>query len=89
VNPAAGNFYPAPLSKVIDSSLSSLGDRTAFISVKSPMGCRRRRSLRPGGPDGQLRVDDRDVDTPSGQGENVSIDRGAIDRADFVSPGRN
>src|SRR5690606_5007075 len=35
---------------------------------------------------GLLRVDDETVPTPSGQGSNVFIDRGAIDRSDFVGP---
>jgi hypothetical protein len=86
-NPAAGNFYPAALSPLIDSSLSSLNDRTAFVSVKSPLGLPPSPILSPlVDLFGQLRVDDRDVDTPSGQGENVSVDRGAVDRADFVRP---
>jgi len=87
IDPATGNFYPAPLSQVIDSSLSSLDDRTAFVSVKDPLGLDPSPIIAPKlDVTGQLRADDRDVDTPSGQGDNVSIDRGAMDRADFTGP---
>src|SRR5689334_23588601 len=34
----------------------------------------------------QLRVDDPNQQSPPGQGSNVFIDRGAIERADFTGP---
>ena len=87
LTPTTGNFYPAPLSQVIDSSLSSLGDRTPFASVKSPLGLPPSPIIAPAlDVTGHLRADDRAVDTPTGQGENVSIDRGAVDRNDFAGP---
>jgi len=81
------NFFPAPFSMVIDSSIDSLPERDEFESIKEAIGI----SLSPIlAPDrdvtGQLRVDDPEVDTPSGQGANVFKDRGSLDRSDFVGP---
>lgn len=87
VDQATGNFYPAPLSQAIDSSLDGLGDRTAFVTVKSPLGLGVS-TLRTPDLDvyGQVRGDDPDVVTPASQGANVFKDRGAIDRVDFFRP---
>ena len=87
VDQANRNYYPAPLSKAIDSSLDGLGDRTTFITVKDPLGI----GVSPvKTPDldvfGQVRGDDPDVSTPASQGANVFKDRGAIDRVDFFRP---
>jgi hypothetical protein len=92
VDQANRNFYPAPNSRVIDSSLTSLGDRNALLQVKDPLDL-------DGADDkgspiiapefdvyGQLRGNDPDVETPVGQGVSVTFDRGAIDRVDFVQP---
>ena len=99
VDQANRNYYPAPFSQAIDSSLNSLGDRTDIIRVKSPLGLAGQptpagSSNFPGSPIlapsldvyGQLRGDDDLVATPAGQGANVFVDRGAIDRVDFFRP---
>jgi VCBS repeat-containing protein len=87
VNASQYNFYPAPLSKTIDSSIDVLEDRPALVSVKDNIGLPLSPILAPSRDiTGQLRVDDPAVTTPSGQGGNVFKDRGAYDRADFVNP---
>jgi hypothetical protein len=83
----AGNFNLAEGSRAIDSSVDSLRDRPALVSVSQPLGIGLSPILAPEmDVTGQLRVDDPTVDTPSGQGSNVFKDRGAIDRADFLGP---
>ncbi len=77
----------APNSPLIDSAVDSLPERPALAAVKNAMGI----SVSPlKTPNldlvGQLRVDDPDVASPAGQGQNVFKDRGAFDRADFVGP---
>jgi hypothetical protein len=87
VDQANGNFYPAPLSRAIDSSIDSLGDRTALVTVKNPLGLAVSPLLTPTRDVfGQVRGDDPDVVTPAAQGANVFKDRGAIDRVDFFRP---
>jgi hypothetical protein len=96
VNAPAGNFYPAPNSPLIDSSVPWLADRTTFVDVKTPHGlgvldpATGRYSSRIVAPTtdvhGQLRVDDPNVDTPPSQAVNSIIDRGAVDRADWFPP---
>ncbi|MFV1965863.1 MAG: hypothetical protein ACC628_10600, partial [Pirellulaceae bacterium] len=87
VNAGTSNFYLAPTSRAIDSSINSLQDRQEMVAVKSPLGMGLSPILAPDLDSiGQLRVDDPDVDTPPGQGANVFKDRGALDRADFVGP---
>lgn len=87
VDPANGNLYPAPSSPLIDSSIDSLEDRPSLVAVKQPLGISASPILAPQFDlNGQLRVDDPAVETPSGLGENVFKDRGAQDRADFVGP---
>jgi hypothetical protein len=82
-----GNFYPEDLSRVIDSSIDSLEDRSELVTVKEPVGISRSPIL---SPDfdvlGQLRIDDPRVEPPEGFGRNVFKDRGAIDRVDFLGP---
>ncbi|MGN6133033.1 MAG: PPC domain-containing protein, partial [Aureliella sp.] len=87
VDAQAGQYLPAPGSPLIDSAIDSLPERPALANVKSSMGI----SVSPiKAPNldlvGQLRVDDPDVASPSGQGQNVFKDRGALDRADFIGP---
>jgi len=83
----AGNYYLAPLSQAIDSSVGSLLDRFDIEQVKNQIGISDSPILAPATDvTGQLRVDDPEVETPAGFGENVFIDRGAVDRADFVGP---
>lgn len=87
VDAANGNFYPAPASQAIDSSITSLADNPEIVRVKTPLGAGLSPLLAPEDDVfGQVRGDDDSVATPSGQGGNVFIDRGAIDRVDFFQP---
>ncbi|MFT5523674.1 MAG: hypothetical protein ACI9HK_001622, partial [Pirellulaceae bacterium] len=87
VDGANGNFYPAPGSPAIDSSIDSLEDRAAMVDVAGPLGIELSPILAPSlDATGQLRVDDPSVAPPIGIGRFVFKDRGAIDRADFVGP---
>ena len=87
VNAAAGNFFPAPFAVSIDSSVDTLPDRDDFKAIRSGVGLTTSPILAPDrDATGQLRVDDPEVDTPSGQGANVFKDRGSLDRSDFVGP---
>ncbi len=86
VNPGRDNYYPAPGSPVIDSSIDSLGERQEFSEVKLPLGIPLSPVLAPTrDATGQIRVDDPDVNS-SGQGAQVFVDRGALDRGDFIGP---
>ncbi|MGV2334613.1 MAG UNVERIFIED_CONTAM: hypothetical protein LVR18_11030 [Planctomycetaceae bacterium] len=87
VDQARRNYYPAPLSQVIDSSIDALNDRTPFITVRDPLGIGVSPIKSPSEDVyGQTRGDDPDVNTPAAQGSNVFKDRGAIDRVDFFRP---
>nr|WP_052303618.1 GEVED domain-containing protein [Pirellula staleyi] len=87
VNAGLRNFYPAPGSQVIDSSVGSLLDRTSLVTVKNPMGIGLSPIIAPERDAvGQLRTDDPAVSTANGFGLNPNIDRGAIDRVDFTGP---
>ncbi|PNY35518.1 hypothetical protein C2E31_18645 [Rhodopirellula baltica] len=81
-------YIPAAGSEVIDSSFASLPDRSEFFqTVKDPVGIAPSPIIAPEyDAYGQPRVDDPLVNTPAGVGQNVFIDRGAIDRADDVRP---
>jgi hypothetical protein len=82
-----GNFYPADLSRVIDSSIDSLEDRNELVTVREAVGITRSPILAPDFDAlGQLRIDDPRVESPEGFGKNVFKDRGAIDRVDFLGP---
>lgn len=87
VDPTKNNYYLAPGSRAIDSSIDSLLDRAALVTVRNPLGIPQSPILAPSrDSSGQLRVDDPNVDSPGGSGENVFKDRGAIDRVDFEGP---
>jgi len=87
VNPEDRNYYLVSGARPIDSSINSLEERAALTTVKAPLGIADSPILAPEYDGlGQLRVDDPSVATPSGLGQNVFKDRGAIDRADFVGP---
>lgn len=87
VSAGNGNLYPSVSSAQIDSSIDSLEDRPGLVAVKRPLGLSASPIIAPQFDiNGQLRVDDPSVETPSGLGENVFKDRGAQDRADFVGP---
>ncbi|MFG0263137.1 MAG: DVUA0089 family protein, partial [Novipirellula sp. JB048] len=78
------NFYPAAGSPLIDSSIESQIDRPSIVSVKNSVGLApspivvTKRDLA-----GQIR---KNGSTGSGQGNNVDIDRGALDRSDTTGP---
>lgn len=87
VNPQAGRYLPAAGSRVIDSSIDSLVERSRFAAVKAGAGLAPSPVLAPNRDAlGQLRVDDPNVSPPQGLGGNVFKDRGALDRADTVGP---
>ena len=87
VRPESGNYYPVAGSAVIDSSINSLRDRSVMTTVKQPLGIGASPVLAPETDQlGQVRIDDPTVATPNGLGINAFLDRGAIDRADFVGP---
>lgn len=82
------NFYPAPSSQAIDSSVDALSDRTSIVTVRQPLGIGLSPIKAPlKDAYGQLRGDDPDVATPAVQGANVFKDRGAVDAVDFFDPG--
>ena len=86
---AASNlvFAPAAGASIIDSSIDSVEDRPSLTTVKNPLGLPPSPILAPRlDVNGQLRVDDPNVETPSGLGERVFKDRGASDRGDQTGP---
>ena len=86
-NPSTRNLYPVPNSPAIDSTIDTLLDRSALLSVKQPLGLAASPIIAPSTDiNGMLRVDDPNVETPPGIGEGIFKDRGAADRADFVGP---
>lgn len=90
VNPALNNYYPAPGSLAVDSSLNSLSDRPAFTAVKTPAGIPISDLVAPEFDlFGQKRLDDSSQASAPGLGNDVFRDRGAIERADFLGPFAN
>lgn len=80
-------FAPSAGASIIDSSIDSLEDRASLTTVRNPLGLPPSPILAPRlDANGQLRVDDPNVETPSGLGERVFSDRGALDRGDLVGP---
>jgi hypothetical protein len=87
VDTTTNNFYLLPGSKAIDSSIDSLLDRAAMVTVRNPLGIPPSPILAPEKDGvGLVRVDDPTAASPGGSGENVYKDRGALDRSDFVGP---
>ncbi|MFN7894463.1 MAG: tandem-95 repeat protein [Pirellula sp.] len=87
VNSLADRFYLRTLSRAIDSSLGSLENRSIIEQVKEGIGIPTSPIIAPSFDlNGLRRSDDPLVNTPAGQGQNVFIDRGAIDRVDFIGP---
>lgn len=87
IDQARRRYYPAPLSQAIDSSIASLENRSSLEQVKDGVGLPVSSILAPTfDVNGLRRSDDPDVSTPAGQGGNVFIDRGAVDRVDFIGP---
>ncbi|MFV1964650.1 MAG: GEVED domain-containing protein, partial [Pirellulaceae bacterium] len=87
VDPRGRNFYLDACSQAIDSSVGSLLDRASLVQVRDPLGIAPSPILAPGSDvTGQKRVDDPTFEPATGFGEDVFVDRGAIDRADFAGP---
>ncbi|MBI2478386.1 MAG: pre-peptidase C-terminal domain-containing protein [Planctomycetia bacterium] len=87
VDEANGNYYLAPGSRAIDSSINSLQDRPELVAIRGPLGFPVSPILAPEvDAIGQNRVDDPSVASAPGQGSNVFKDRGALVRADFAGP---
>jgi hypothetical protein len=87
VDGANGNFLLMEGSRAIDSSVERLGERDRLAAISAAVGIAESDILAPDRDvRGQLRVDDPNVEPPSGFGENVFKDRGALDRVDFVGP---
>ena len=87
VNPGVGNFYLREGSKAIDSSVNSVSDNAQIDSVLSAIGLPPSPIIAPlTDRFGQLRVADPNFVAASGLGQNIFIDRGALERADFVGP---
>lgn len=87
VNAQDGNLFPAQLARSLDSSVDSLEDRPQFLQIKGPVGIANSPVLAPRvDASGQVRQDDPKFNPPQGQGSNLFIDRGSLDRSDFVGP---
>jgi len=90
VNSKNRNFYIAPNSQAIDSSIDSLPDRVEVTNVTGPMGIPPSPVLAPTYDLlGQLRTFDSGEPhppAPVGLGGSVSKDRGALERVDFTGP---
>ncbi|MFH1921320.1 MAG: PKD domain-containing protein, partial [Planctomycetota bacterium] len=86
VDPSRGNFYLDDGAEAIDRSLGSLPDLPAFVSVKNPLEIPNSDAFSPKRDlFGQPRVDDAGQ-PPSGVGNEVFYDLGAIERADARQP---
>src|SRR5262249_32785121 len=86
VNSTKDNYYLQEGSLAIDSGINSLQERANLASVTSPMGIPPSAIIAPANDLlGQLRVDDF-FPQPNGVGQTVFIDRGALERADFLGP---
>ncbi len=80
-------FTPSSGSSIIDASIDSLQDRSSLVTVRNPLGLPPSPILAPRfDANGQLRVDDPEVESPFGSGELVFKDRGAEDRGDQIGP---
>ncbi|HVX61504.1 MAG TPA: hypothetical protein VHC19_12905, partial [Pirellulales bacterium] len=87
-DPATANFYLTDTAIPIDSSINSLQDRTTMTSVTGPIGIPPSPIIAPGFDlYGELRIDDPAVTNANlGAGQNVFIDRGAIEHTDTTGP---
>ncbi|HBJ33517.1 MAG TPA: hypothetical protein DDZ51_01915 [Planctomycetaceae bacterium] len=87
VDPANLSFAPRAGVPIIDSSIDSVEDRAPLVTVKNAIGLPPSPIIAPRlDVNGQLRVDDPTVQSPSGIGERVFKDRGAEERADQFGP---
>jgi hypothetical protein len=87
-NSPDGNYYPLAPSRIIDSAVNVLEDRDDFANrIKSPLGLGKSPIFAPAlDATGTKRIDNPNVASAQGQGENVFKDRGALDLADFTTP---
>lgn len=80
-------FVPAAGASIIDSSIDSLPERQSLTTVRNALNIPPSPVLAPElDVNGQLRIDDPNVEPPSGLGETVFKDRGASDRGDLTGP---
>lgn len=80
-------FTPIAGAPTIDSSIDSLNDRASLVSVKESLGIAASPIEAPDFDiNGLQRIDDTNVEPPSGLGDDVFKDRGADDRGDSVGP---
>ena len=80
-------FAPAASAKIIDASIDSLENRASLTTVNDPLGIPPSPILAPRfDVNGQLRIDDPNVETENGLGERVFKDVGAFDRGDSDGP---
>src|SRR6185437_12818966 len=87
-DPSTANFYLADAALPIDSAINSLQDRTTMTAVTGPLGIPPSPIIAPGFDlYGQFRDDDPNVANANlGSGQNVFIDRGAIEHIDSTGP---
>ncbi|HEV3339383.1 MAG TPA: hypothetical protein VG125_03470, partial [Pirellulales bacterium] len=89
-DPSTANFYLTDTSVAIDSSINSLQDRVSMTSVGGPLGVAPSPIISPiYDLYGQLRVADPKAPKFTGLGNNVFIDRGAVEHAATVGPTAN
>ncbi|MCL2624133.1 MAG: right-handed parallel beta-helix repeat-containing protein, partial [Planctomycetaceae bacterium] len=88
VNAKNGNFYPAPGSKIIDSATQRLEERRQwYLATLLNLGIPESAIIAPEyDMYGQLRSYDETTSGAGTGGENPGLDRGAIDRVDFIKP---
>lgn len=87
VDIASRNFYPAAGSLLIDSGIGALDDRFSIANVRESIGISVSPILAPFDDlSEQIRGDDPLVNSGSGTGSSVFIDRGALDRTDDIGP---
>ncbi|MGO9113300.1 MAG: beta strand repeat-containing protein [Thermoguttaceae bacterium] len=88
VNAAAGNFYLAAGSQALNSAVDSLPDRPGMVTKETSLHLPQSPIIAPVFDAlGQLRAaTDPGAGSPPGEGSNILIDRGAIERVDFTPP---
>ena len=85
--PEANNFQPAEGSRLIDSSVNSVVERSAIVGLKNSVGLPPSNILAPTKDvDGVLRADNPNYAPPGGIGGQVFKDRGSTELADFNGP---
>ena len=85
--PEAKNFQPADGSRLIDSSVNSVVERSAVVVLKNSIGIAPSNILAPSHDvGGVLRADNPNYAPPGGIGGSVFKDRGSTELADFNGP---